>query len=234
MLTLLYRNTSYTLPFAHRTNIDRLDLSPRGNLLLTVDETGRAILTNFQRRISIHHFSFKGRVTALKFSPSGRHFAVGVGRRLQIWQTPSTPGTETNGEIEFAPFVLHRDLAAHFDSVSTIEWSSDSRFLLTASKDLTARVWSLDPEDGFEPTTLAGHRQGVVAAYFDSEQEKVSPTIGFVLLTCSNTAVDLHRQPRWSPFPLGVCDQERPRNGRGHCGSPVEDCEEGLLHAERC
>lgn len=203
LLTLLFRNTSYTLPFAHRTNIDRLDLSPRGNLLLTVDETGRAILTNFQRRISIHHFSFKGRVNALKFSPSGRHFAVGVGRRLQIWQTPSTPGTETNGEIEFAPFVLHRDLAAHFDSVSTIEWSSDSRFLLTASKDLTARVWSLDPEDGFEPTTLAGHRQGVVAAYFDSEQEKVNPTIGFVLLTCSNSACRSTPSAKTEPFSAG-------------------------------
>ncbi|KAJ5908542.1 periodic tryptophan protein 2 [Penicillium taxi] len=169
----LVHNTSYTLPFSHRTNIDHLDLSPKGNLLLTVDETGRAILTNFHRRIAIHHFSFKSRVTALKFSPSGRHFAVGVGRRLQIWQTPSTPGTETNGEIEFAPFVLHRDLAAHFDVVRNIEWSSDSRFMLTASRDLTARVWSLDPEDGFEPTTLAGHRQGVVAAYFDAKQEAI-------------------------------------------------------------
>ncbi|KAJ5647217.1 hypothetical protein N7490_003589 [Penicillium lividum] len=169
----LVHNTSYTLPFSHRTNIDRLDLSPKGNLLLTVDETGRAILTNFQRRIAIHNFSFKGRVTSLKFSPSGRHFAVGVGRRLQIWQTPSTPGTETNGEIEFAPFVLHRDLAAHFDSIENIEWSSDSRFLLTASRDLTARVWSLNPEDGFEPTTLAGHRQGVVTAHFDANQESI-------------------------------------------------------------
>lgn len=122
-------------------------------------------------------------MTSLKFSPSGRHFAVGVGRRLQIWQTPSTPGTETNGEIEFAPFVLHRDLAAHFDNIQTIEWSSDSRFLLTASKDLTARVWSLDPEDGFEPTTLAGHRQGVVGAYFNANQDTVRPAIEFVSLT---------------------------------------------------
>lgn len=177
----MYRNTSYTLPFSHRTNIDRLDLSPKGNLLLTVDENGRAILTNFQRRIAIHHFSFKGRVSALKFSPSGRHFAVGVGRRLQIWQTPSTPGTETNGEIEFAPFVLHRDLAAHFDNIESVEWSSDSRFLLTAAKDLTARVWSMDPEEGFEPTTLAGHRQGVVAAYFNATQEVVGTSWKLVL-----------------------------------------------------
>lgn len=102
---------------------------------------------------------------------------MGVGRRLQIWQTPSTPGTETNGEIEFAPFVLHRDLAAHFDTLRSIEWSSDSRFLLTSSKDLTARVWSLNPEEGFEPTTLAGHRQGVVAAYFSANQELVREVV---------------------------------------------------------
>ncbi|PYI22871.1 WD40 repeat-like protein [Aspergillus japonicus CBS 114.51] len=169
----LVHNTSYTLPFAHRTNIDHLALSPNGKLLLTIDENGRAILTNFLRRIVIHHFSFKGRVSALKFAPSGRFFAVGVGRRLQFWNTPTTPGTDNNGEIEFAPFVLHRDLAGHFDVVQHLEWSSDSRFLITASKDLTARIWSLDPEEGFEPTTLAGHRQGVKAAYFSADQESI-------------------------------------------------------------
>ncbi|KAL4758983.1 snoRNA-binding rRNA-processing protein PWP2 [Aspergillus foveolatus] len=169
----LVNNTSYTLPFAHRTNIHQLDLTPRGNILLSVDEHGRAILTNFLRRVQIYNFSFKGRVSALKFSPSGRHFAVGVGRRLQIWHTPETPTVGGDGEIDFAPFVLHRDLAGHFDEVQHIEWSSDSRFLLTASKDLTARVWSLDPEDGFEPTTLSGHRQGVRAAFFSADQESI-------------------------------------------------------------
>ena len=122
----------------------------------------------------LFHFSFKSPITALKFSSSGRHFAVGVGRRLQIWHAPSVPGTERSGELEFAPFILHLDLAGHFDTIQNIEWSSDSRFLLTASKDLTARVWSLDREDGFEPTTLAGHRHGVKAAYFTANQESVS------------------------------------------------------------
>lgn len=154
--------------------------------MLSVDENGRAILTNFHRRIVIHHFSFKGRVSALKFSPSGRFFAVGAGRRLQFWHTPSTPGTDTNGELEFAPFVLHRDLAGHFDAIEHLEWSSDSRFVLTASKDLTARIWSLDPEEGFEPTTLAGHRQGVKGAYFSANQEAVSLHGRHCLETTSN------------------------------------------------
>lgn len=170
----LSSNKSYTLPLFHRKNIVRLDLNPQGNLLLTVDEDGRAILTNFKRRIVIYHISFKGPADALKFSPSGQHFAVGIGRRLQLWQTPSVPGTDAGGDLEYAPFVLHRELTGHFDAIQNIEWSSDSRFILTSSKDLTARVWSLDPQDGFEPTTLAGHRQGVKAAFFTADQEAVS------------------------------------------------------------
>jgi periodic tryptophan protein 2 len=38
---------------------------------------------------------------------------------------------------------------------------------------LTARIWSLDPEDGFVPTTLGGHREGVLGAYFSKDQETI-------------------------------------------------------------
>ena len=171
---------SYTLPFAHRKNIARLALNPRGNLLLSVDVQGQAILTSLPRRIAFHRFSLKGEVLALSFAPSGLHFAVAVGRVIQIWRTPTTPDV-TGGELEFAPFVLHRTYGGHFDNVCSIEWSSDSRFLLTASKDMTARIWSLGPEEDFEPTTLGGHKQGVVGAWFSKDQE----TVGTVARTIS-------------------------------------------------
>ncbi|CZR56697.1 probable periodic tryptophan protein PWP2 [Phialocephala subalpina] len=169
----LVNNKSYTLPFTHRKNIARLGLSPRGNLLLSVDEDGRAILTNIPRRIALHYFTFKSSVSALAFSPSGRHFAVGVGRYIEVWHTPSTPDQNVDGELEFAPFIRHRVYAGHYDTVQSIEWSSDSRFFLSASKDLTARIWSLDPEEGFVPTTLSGHREGVLGAYFSHDQETI-------------------------------------------------------------
>ncbi|TVY78342.1 Periodic tryptophan protein 2-like protein [Lachnellula suecica] len=169
----LVNNKSHTLPFAHRKNITRIGLTPRGNLLLTVDEDGRAILTNVPRRIALHHFSFKSPVTALAFSPSGRHFAVGVGRHIEVWHTPSTPDQNVDGELEFAPFIRHRVYTGHNDTVQNLEWSSDSRFFLSAAKDLTARIWSLDPESGFVPTTLAGHREGVLGAYFSKDQETI-------------------------------------------------------------
>jgi periodic tryptophan protein 2 len=168
-----HSNKSHTLPFAHRKNIAKLGLTPRGNLLLSIDEDGHAILTNVPRRIALHYFSFKSPVSALAFSPSGRYFAVGVGKNVEIWHTPSTPDQNVDGELEFAPFVRHRVYTGHFDTIQSLEWSSDSRFFLSAAKDLTARIFSLDPEEGFLPTTLSGHREGVLAAYFSKDQEKI-------------------------------------------------------------
>lgn len=172
-MTDIVSNKSYTLPFSHRRNISRLALNPRGNLLLSIDEDGRAILTNFPRQLTLHHFSLRSPASALAFSHSGRHFAVGIGRFVEVWHTPSTPDASSEEGLEFAPFVRHRVYAGHHDTVQAIEWSSDSRFFLSAAKDLTARIWSLDPEVGFLPTTLAGHREGVLGAWFSSNQEQI-------------------------------------------------------------
>lgn len=98
---------------------------------------------------------------------------MGVGRHIEVWHTPSTPDQNAEGELEFAPFVRHRVYAGHYDTVQSLEWSSDSRFFLSAARDLTARIWSLDPEDGFVPTTLGGHREGVLGAYFSKDQETI-------------------------------------------------------------
>ncbi|SPN97215.1 probable periodic tryptophan protein PWP2 [Cephalotrichum gorgonifer] len=167
----LVDNKSFTFPFAHRKNIARLGLSPQGNLLLSVDEDGYAILTNVPRRIPIYHFSFKSPITALSFSPCGKYFVVGLQRKIEVWHVPSTPDANADGELEFAPFVRHHTHTQHFDEVSSIEWSSDSRFFVSSSKDLTSRIWSVEPEENFTPTVLAGHKQAVVGTWFSEDQE---------------------------------------------------------------
>ena len=173
-------NESYTLPFAHRRNISHLALTPNGNLLLSVDEDGRAILTNLPRRIPLHHFSFRQAVTALTFSPTGRQFSVGLGRLIEVWHTPSVPDPQSEEGLEYAPFIRHRVYAGHHDLVRRLEWSSDSRFFLSASKDLTSRIWSLDPEEGFVPTSMVGHRESLVGAWFTKDQEAVSIQVSVV------------------------------------------------------
>lgn len=64
--------------------IRTLCLSPDGSLLLSIDENGRALLIARQRRVLLHHFSFKGPVTAARFSPDGKYVAVAVGKLLQV------------------------------------------------------------------------------------------------------------------------------------------------------
>ena len=172
-LLTIHRNKSFTFPFSHRKNIARIGLSPQGNLLLSVDEDGFAILTNVPRRIPIYNFSFKSPITALSFSPCGKYFVVGLQRKIEVWHVPSTPDANADGELEFAPFVRHHTHTQHFDDVRSIEWSSDSRFFLSSSNDLTARIWSVDREENFTPTVLAGHKQGVVGTWFSEDQETI-------------------------------------------------------------
>ncbi|KAI9753229.1 MAG: hypothetical protein M1815_006294 [Lichina confinis] len=145
----LVNNKSYTLPAAHRKAIARIALNPQGNLLLSVDDE------------------------VLEFSPSGRYFAVALERNIEVWHTPSTPDSNDDGELEFAPFVRHRVYTGHFGGIQHIEWSGDSRFFISTSKDLTARMFSLDLEPGFVSTTLAGHKETVQGAWFTKDQETI-------------------------------------------------------------
>lgn len=164
----LINSKSFTFTYQHRKNIARIALNKQGTLLISVDEDGRAILVNFISRVVLHHFNFKGVVHDLQFSTDGHYFAAGVDRFVQIWKTP-----EYSEERQFAPFVRHRNYAGHYDDVVSVTWSNDSRFLISTSKDMTARIFSVHSEDKAAAMTLTGHRDYVVRAFFDLTQELI-------------------------------------------------------------
>ncbi|GAA5878597.1 hypothetical protein JCM16303_002136 [Sporobolomyces ruberrimus] len=163
----LVNNKSRTLAFENRKNISRVALSPDSTVLISVDEDGRAILVNFKRSTVLHHFNFKKPVRDIKFSPNGKFIAVTHGSQIQVWHTPSHLARE------FAPFNLHRVYTGHYDDVLSITWSADSRFFLTSSKDMTARLYTLYPVEGYRPKTFAGHRDQVIAAYFSKDHKTI-------------------------------------------------------------
>lgn len=165
----LINNKSFTFEYEHRRDIATLDLNCQSTLLLSIDEDGRAILANFKSRTVLHHFNFKEHCYRVKFSPDGKLFALACGRFLHIWKTPSN--TE---DRQFAPFVKYRIHAGHFQDIVSLTWSHDGRFILTTSKDLTARLWSVHSEDKqLASVTFAGHRDYVLGAFFSSDQEKI-------------------------------------------------------------
>ncbi|KAJ2467377.1 U3 snoRNP protein [Coemansia sp. RSA 2322] len=162
----LVNNKTETLGFENKRDIRRLALSPNGNLLLSVDELGQAQLVNFRKRTVLHYFNFKDKVRDIQFSPDGKYFAVGLGRNVEVWRSPGYTR-------EFAPFELHRRLSGHHDDITHISWSPDSRFFLTSAKDMTAKIFSVDPIEGFVSTTLTGHRSTVVGAWFAKDMRAI-------------------------------------------------------------
>ena len=138
----LENSKSVTLPFEMGSNIAAVALSPDKKVLITVDEDGRALLVNYRKGVVLNHFNFKSRVACIVFSPCGRYFAASHGKQVQVWATPSL-------NREFAPFVLHRTYTGHFDEVVCIDWAADSETFITGSRDLTAKIYTLDPAPGF-------------------------------------------------------------------------------------
>ncbi|KAI0819421.1 WD40-repeat-containing domain protein [Trametes gibbosa] len=163
----LVNNKSHTFAFENRKNIAAIALSPDANVLLSVDEDGRALLVNFKRGAVLHHFNFQKPVRAIKFSPDGKYIAVSHDSHVQVWRTP-------NHLIrEFAPFNLHRTYTGHHDEVLSIEWSPDSKCFITTSRDMTARLFTLDPVEGFRPKTFAGHKDAVLNAFFSADGKTI-------------------------------------------------------------
>lgn len=131
--------------FSNRASFDRT--------LCAAD--GHAIIINFLRRTKLSEFQFKkSPIRDIQFSPDGKYFAVTAGRHLQVWESPAPVA-------QFRPLQLHRTYTGHYDEVLCIEWSSDSQFIVTGSRDNTARVYSLHPIPGFSPLSLTGHRSSV-------------------------------------------------------------------------
>lgn len=164
----LINNKSFTFNYQHRKNIARIALNKQATLMISVDEDGRAILVNFVSRVVLHHFNFRGEVHDIQFSHDGHYFAIAMDRFIQIWKTP-----DYTEDRQFAPFVRFKVYAGHFSEVLSVSWSQDSRFLISTSKDLTAKIFSLHNEDKEAKVTLSGHRDYVMHAFFNETQEKI-------------------------------------------------------------
>ncbi|KAI8898667.1 WD40-repeat-containing domain protein [Globomyces pollinis-pini] len=157
----LISNKSYTLPFENRKDIARLALSPKATLLITVDVDGRALLIHFQKKVLLHHHNFKSPVFDIKFSPDGRFIAVTHENQIQVWHAPGFTR-------EFAPFIMYKTYTGHYDAVTSITWSNDSKYFLSTSKDMTTRLHAID-RTVFSGACLTGHHDVVIGAWFSHD-----------------------------------------------------------------
>ncbi|KAJ9090356.1 U3 snoRNP protein [Entomophthora muscae] len=160
----LVQNRSMTLPVETSTNIVFMALSPNGSLLFAADEEGQGFLVHIARKFILHRFNFQGRIRDLKFSPSGKLFAYALDKKVFLWRAPGA-------HRELTPFVKVRELIGHFDDVTTLNWSGDSKYIITGSKDMTCKVFSVANDE--EPHTLSGHKDAIHGCFYSKDGDVI-------------------------------------------------------------
>ena len=159
--------TSQTLPIEIHSNIDFIDITSDSKILIVVDILGYCLVINFPKQIVISHFNFRSKISALKISPNNKFLAVGIGKRVEIFEMP-------NLIKEYEPFVLYRKYTSfHNDKITSINWSYDSRFILTGSKDTNVRILNLFKIPGYYPYTFTGHKKKIITAIFSKDMNRI-------------------------------------------------------------
>jgi periodic tryptophan protein 2 len=164
----LKNGVSNTLPIESRSNIKLIELSPDSCTLVVIDIDGFCLIVNLPRKIVIGHFNFRANVSRVKISPDGKFLAVGLERALKIFEMPNS------GHKEYEPLVLYKHYT-HWqnDTITSLFWSSDSRFVLTGSKDCTVRLLNLFKLANYIPFSFTGHKSKIINAMFSEDNSRI-------------------------------------------------------------
>jgi len=75
---------------------------------------------------------------------------------------------------EYEPLVLYKNYTRwQNDTIISINWSGDSRFILTGSKDSTVRLMNLYKLPNYIPFMFTGHKRKIVNAFFSEDNSRI-------------------------------------------------------------
>ena len=131
----LKTHKSETLNIEGRFDYTTLALSPNGVILLAANEDGEVHLISLVSKTILHKLRLNREITAIKFSPDGKQFAVAKENLVLLYRTPGGQNKDFN------PFGLDRVLKGALDDTTTISWTSDSKIVAVGGKDNTTRLY---------------------------------------------------------------------------------------------
>jgi WD40 repeat protein len=170
-------------------NVEHLDVSPAGNLVVIGCSNYTAQIWNLTSRMMLSSHNHSG-TEDITFNKNGTYLAFNMGRKVRVWETNtfneiiSIDTGENNSHVYYCPVDFSYDgrLLAfaigygtiqvwdissktkisemhHDHFVSDIEFSHDGEQLASSSRDGTARVW--DVKTGEELRLMLFHPYGI-------------------------------------------------------------------------
>lgn len=77
--------------------------------------------------------------------------------------------------VSIEPFVLYKKFKGeHSDKIADLEWSPDSRFVISSSNDNKVIIHSLHYIEGFIPFIFTGHHEPSLKAFFSEDMQYVN------------------------------------------------------------
>jgi WD40 repeat protein len=157
------------LGFMGSTGIADVDFSPDGRFIVTSGGDNAQVWESLTGRPVAELKGNEERVEHAQFSPDGKFVAAVNGKSVRVWAAPTwepltvlnhetslfgmtfspdgkllvTTGEKTARIWETVTWRSRTDLRGHRDPVWSAAFSPDSKFVVTVSKDYTARVWDV-------------------------------------------------------------------------------------------
>ncbi|MBD1944355.1 AAA family ATPase [Coleofasciculus sp. FACHB-712] len=129
-------------------SVSSLSFSPAFKMLASVEELNKAILWDFNgqeiERLDDFYDSF---ITGVKFSSDGDKVATfGMRDNINLWEW-------VNGSLR----MQEQPLLGHSSIITDVNFSLDSKMLLSVSADKTVRIWNLDEvkQEIFKPVNVS-------------------------------------------------------------------------------
>lgn len=130
---------------------------------MAVNEEGDAHMISLISQTTVHRYRFKGRVSAIKFSPDGKHFAACKENKVFVFKAP---GAFTG---QYNAFIMERVYHGAYDETTCLDWSHDSKILAVGSKDNTTRLYPFEKFSNFRGYMLSSHTDSIVTVFFEDK-----------------------------------------------------------------
>ncbi|MGC9526644.1 MAG: eIF2A-related protein [Limnospira sp.] len=170
----------------HRHRVLDVSFSPDARIVASASQDGTVKLWSRSGRLLQTLLGHSDRVAGVSFSPDGQWVATaGYDNSVKLWRrldgdrnsgrwgsekvsrgrriSKGDPWAASDAIVASEPV---KTLVAHGDSVMSVNFSSDSRYMVTGSKDRTVKLWTAD---GRLLRTLNGHQGWVNQVSFSPD-----------------------------------------------------------------